>query len=94
MKETREHTCSQWNYGARWTRALRVLADIIEALEHPSDGAIASTNQDLIVGYLPEHVQTTNKTETVKAKQYRSQTNNLPWKGTTIVQIEDLIRIQ
>jgi hypothetical protein len=43
--------------GARRRGALAVLADVVQALEYPADGAVPSANQDLVVLYVPEHVE-------------------------------------
>ena len=44
---------------ARRRGALAVLADVVQALEHPADRPVAAAHQDLVVLYVPEHVQST-----------------------------------
>jgi len=59
-------TSSQGNYSARWAGALRVLAHIIQALQDPSNGAISTANQNLVVGYLSEYIQARRKYGLIK----------------------------
>lgn len=55
-------TCAEGHDGAGRVGALRVLADVVEALQHPADGAVAAAHQDLVVGDVPEHVQSIHNT--------------------------------
>lgn len=51
-------TGSQRNDGAGRVGALRVLANVVQALQHPADGAVSAAHQDLVVGDVTKHVQT------------------------------------
>ena len=51
------HTCTEGYYGAGWVATLRILADVVEALEHPAHGAVAPAHQDLVLVDLAEDVE-------------------------------------
>lgn len=87
-------TCSQWNNGARWAGALRVLAYIVQALQHPTNGAISAANQNLVVGYLPEYIQTNDRIKDKWANHKHGYRLNVPRQRTAIIQIEYLVGIQ
>lgn len=50
-------TSAEWHDGAGRVGALGVLAHVVQALQHPADGAVAAADQDLVVRDVTEHVQ-------------------------------------
>lgn len=53
----RWYTGAKRHDGAGRVGALRILANVVQALQHPTDGAVAAAHQDLVVGDVAEHVQ-------------------------------------
>lgn len=53
------------HYGASRRGALRVLADVVEALQDPAHRTVAPAHQNLVVLYVTEHVET-DQQNTVK----------------------------
>ena len=58
-------TCAEGNNGAGWVRAERVLADIVQALQDPSDGAVSTANKNFVFLDFAEDVQSESFNEKV-----------------------------
>ena len=65
MRECAPLTSAQGYDGTRRARAFRILTNVIQALQHPTDRTIATAHQNLVVLNVSENVQPAKKHDVI-----------------------------
>lgn len=61
-------TCTQWNNSQGRRLAHRILSHVVQTGKDPAHGPVPPTGQDLVVGYVSEHIQARQGTPVLQVK--------------------------